>query len=461
MAIYTLALPSLGEGIYRVKIQSWLKQPSERVERDEPIFEVETDKADLEIPSPYAGFLRRILVPSGSSVSIRQAVAILSSTLSESLPSGLWDLTAGPELTELKTQGTQEVQDAAAIASASLPLGGRSPTYGAASMTEVGGESVSLWQDPVTALSPYARKLLAEAGVCQTVAATIGGSGLGGRVTGTDIEKWLKAKPQGIQEPSADKEPSVSWEPASSYQSIRSRHPEEATLWGQRKLIAERMRASFTDHLHLTTFRDIDFLSPIKLKEELKTSEPPVNISITALLIYGVSRVIGSHELLTTAIFNDCLVKHDEVHLGVVMAYDHQLIVPVIHHADRLSLTEINSALAGLSTKAMAGRLSPADLEGGVFTITNPGMYGCQASTAIIYGHQSCILSAGELGEKWLPKQGSLHEVPYGHAVGVHELTRTPFMPLGLTFDHRIIDGKDAGRFLRDIEQFFSDVNLP
>lgn len=223
--------------------------------------------------------------------------------------------------------------------------------------------------------------------------------------------------------------------------------------------MAERMRASFRDHLHLTTFRDIDFLSPIKRKEELKTSDPPVNVSITALLIYGVSRVIASHELLTTAIYNDRLVRHKEVHLGVVMAHDHQLIVPVIHHANRLSLTEINAALGGLSNKAMAGRLSPADLEGGVFTITNPGMYGCRASTAIIYGHQSCILSAGELTTKWLPNHKDF-EVPYGQTVGVQELTRTPFLPLGLTFDHRLIDGKDAGLFLRDLEQFFSDVNL-
>ena len=424
MAVFSLVLPSLGEGIMEAKIAGWLKQPGDKVAQDEPLFEVTTDKADIEIPSPAAGILRTIITAAGTQVQVHERVGILSTLPTEPIPDQPSSATAhvNPhQPTELTSAYTATPSQFSTTSSHN---------------TQPSTPSHSLWNHPEAALSPAVKKMATQHNISVQQLTQIPATGAGGRLTYQDLCQYIA--------------PSQRIPAHAAY----TRTP----LSQQRKLIATRMQKSAHQYLHLTTFRTIDFSQPMLLKSRLKQQLTPT--SITALILYGLSRVLKNHPLLMSWLNDHTaeVVRYSQVNLGVVIAHQNHLIVPTIHHADQLSLLQLTTQLKSLIHKASTGKLTPAELTGGVFTITNPGMYGCQASTAIIYGQQSAILSVGELTGSWQPVTST--PAQFGDTLPIQQMRLIPNLQLGLTFDHRLIDGADAGLLLKDLQQFFT-IHFP
>ena len=342
MAYIPLVLPNLGEGVYGAKIQSWLKKPGDKVLKDETIFEVATDKADLEIPSPETGYLREIVALSGKEVRIKEVVAILTTSRDEDLP------------TE-KAPSSQEDSSSRSTTPSPTTTDLCRPKM-APSLTSPGTHE-RLWLSPTKALSPYVKTLARQQGLSIGDLNKIKGTGAEGRVVAQDIKRAA----------------------------LLGEHvsPTKTMLSPQRKIIATHLVASLHQRPHLTTFRDIDFLTPLNLKKKKPVSIP--HLSITAMILYGVAQVIRRHHLLLSSLKENEVTSYQNVNLGIVLALSDHLLVPVIRNADHLNLHEIAEKLYELTQKARSGKLSSSDLTGGTFTITNPGMYGCQASTAVIF----------------------------------------------------------------------------
>lgn len=409
MAVLPLVLPSLGEGIIEARITGWLKQPGEPVKRDEPLFEVATDKADIEVPSPFDGFLRRISSTAGSHVRVHELVAILTTSATEPL------LETGASATQAAPdhKRAQAVAPPAATPTLTKPA---PPAW-----------ADSLWDDPASALSPAVKTLAAQHNLNLADLAQRRGTGQHGRLTYTDLQATLPRAPS-----------------ATIARSYPLSPPRQAAI--------EAITTSVNQHVHLTTFRTIDFTKPMELKAALKQHGSPV--SITALILYGVARILKNHPLLMSWVDAGTVHQYSEVSLGVVITHNQNLIVPTIIRADQLSLSELAKTLKDLTYQLTQAKLKASQLGGGVFTITNPGMFGGQASTAIIYGNQSAILSVGELTWSWRPTSETTSPVPMA------QMIQRPTITLGLTFDHRLIDGRDSGLFLTDLERFFANLKV-
>ena len=437
MAVFSLVLPSLGEGIMEAKIAGWLKQPGDPVAQDEPLFEVTTDKADIEIPSPVAGILRTIITSTGTQVQIHELVGILSTSSTEPIPDQIFSSSKSKHLNSQHHNQSHQTNHQSTELTTSAAHAETSPqlTTTSANHTQPSvATSHSLWHQPEMVLSPAVKTTAAQHNISTAQLTQIPATGAGGRLTHQDLCHYIAtAQPEATH---------VAFTPT--------------PLSQQRKLIATKMQKSAQQYLHLTTFRTMDFYQPMLLKSRLKQQLTPT--SITALILYGVSRILKNHPLLMSWLNSHTaeVVHYSQVNLGVVIAHENHLIVPTIHQADQLSLLQLTTQLKSLTHKARTGKLTPAELTGGVFTITNPGMFGCQASTALIYGQQSAILSVGELTSSWQPVTST--PAQFGDTLPIQHMRLIPNLQLGLTFDHRLIDGPDAGLLLKDLQQFFTTI---
>ncbi|MCY4380603.1 MAG: dihydrolipoamide acetyltransferase family protein [Proteobacteria bacterium] len=422
MAHTRVVLPSLGEGVFSARILCWFKKPGQKALKDEPLLEVSTDKVDLEVPCPENGYLREIITGPGTTVNVHDVIAIFTTSSSEKIPSSHQK----EEASYRESSDCQIVNIEKPLFGASqleLPLGrANDPMVIPHSDPD---QNDSLWHSPKSALSPRVRKAMKDLGFQPSHLSGVQGSGECGRVTARDFDDMER------------------------YIGDQSTEP----LSASRQLIVERMTRSVQDHLHLTTFRSIDFTQAIIVKRGFKQSRQ--RVSVTAIILYAVSQVLAKHPLLRTSLIANQSVTHQGIHLGFVVAGTENLLVPVIHNADQLPLLEIAQRVEQLTEKAKKQKLSLSELSGGVFTVTNPGMFGCQSSTAVIYGQQSAIMSVGELTTKWLPKESpSVDELNFQQSISNREFFPRLYLTLGLTFDHRIIDGRDGGMFLRDLEYF-------
>ena len=411
-----MVLPSLGEGVFDAKISHWLKNVGDPIQKDDPIVEVSTDKSDIEIPSPHDGFLRSIEAPVGTQVHVRECVAILSTTATEPIT-------------------ITSPQHPAPVHSTQTPLPYPQPQNQKQTLCSSSPPSSSLWKDPKAALSPALRSLASSHQLDLQKVTTIPGTGKGGRITYEDLNQAVNAR-------------TITTDPSSS------QHGDD-----YRRSMTAQMRHSTATKIHLSTFRTINFNHALTVKKttQLTTSEP---ITITALMVYGVSRILHKHPLLMSYLNEHSqLTSYSEAHIGVVMAQASQLIVPTIRHAHTLCLTKIAKNLYDLRQRAQHKKLSSTELTGGTFTITNPGMFGCQSSTALIYGQQSAILSVGEITSQWQPIANAHRSYAIGEVLKCDQMRLEAQLTLGLSFDHRIIDGQEAGLFLKDLDHFFNNLS--
>jgi len=393
----TVIMPKLGLTMKEGTIEKWLKQEGDRVEKGEPLVEIITEKLNFQYESPASGILRKILHPAGKVVSVTTPIAIIAE--------------AGEALPEL------EATRPTAPAEAPIPA------------AAVRNEQ----KDPRERIlaSPVARKLAQEKGIDL---ALLKGSGPNGRIIQADVLKAAeKVQPAGVK-------PSV---------------PEQKTedklipLKGIRKIIAQRMTESFRDTPHFYLSVEVEMSALQDLKERVRDEverRAKVRLTLTDILVKVVARALKEHPIMNSRIEGDQIRLLEEINVGVAIALEDGLIVPVVHRADQKSLAEIAAAIRTITKRARRGKLSLEDVGGGTFTLSNMGMLGIDKINPIINPPECSILGVGRTVEKPVARGG--------------EIRIKPMAWLSLSSDHRIVDGAAAGLFLNHIQKIIENPAL-
>ena len=449
MARVDVIMPQMGESIAEGTLSKWLKRVGDEVKRDEAIFEISTDKVDAEIPSPAAGVLAELLVPEGETVAVQTVVARIETE-------------KGAAIDAVKPGAAPSADSHAAAASAPANERGAPPNSQAATAAALahhpspapGTASAGngLEERLRTRSSPLVRKIAAEHGIELT---GMRGSGIAGRVTKKDIMQYLDAG-GAAPRPAA---PSAPGAPIAPRQAVAA---SLGTMWPtpiaepgdvvepmskMRALISEHMALSRRTAAHVTSFMEIDFTRVARLRAKHRADfEAATGQKLTYLpfIIKAVVDGIKAFPVMNASVANDTIIYRKQVNIGVAVALDWGLIVPVIKHADDLSITGITRTLNDLAGRARAKRLNPEEVQGGTFTITNPGVFGSLMGTPIINQPQVAILGVGTI-----EKRPKVMTGPDGEDV-IAIRTCSYF---SISFDHRIIDGAVADQFMAHVKK--------
>ncbi len=400
-------LPQLAASMADGVISKWLKNVGETVRKGESLFEVESDKVTTEVESPADGVLRRIQVPEGQKVEVGSVLAIIGSP-DEIIP-------------ETNGGGTA----AATAASSGSVAVATTPVQATSQATKV-------------FVTPRARKVAEELGVDVN---RVKGTGPGGRI----LERDVLAAAASIQAAPAAPPPTPSAPPAAPAAVPGTVVP----LTGIRRTIAERMTRSQQTVAEVTITAEVDVGEIVKLREQVNgewQQQHGIKVSYTDVIIRAAARALREHPEVNASFAEDGIHLHSEINIGVAVALDTGLIVPVIRHADQKSLLEIAQSSRDLAERARQNRLTRDDVSGGTFTISNLGMYGVEAFTPIINLPECAILGVGQVAERAVVRNG--------------QIVIRPTMWLSLTFDHRIVDGAPAARFLARIRQLLESPYL-
>lgn len=460
-------MPQMGESIAEGTIVKWLKQVGDSIKRDEPLFEISTDKVDAEIPSPTAGVLSEIKVKEGETVPVNTVVAVINGGDGKPAPAeGAKEAAPKQEATEepppeepKKAEAEPEKEEpktAEAEPSKEEPEKAEpQPTPAKPDVAPVADEAPSKEEGPRTRSSPLVRKIAEEEGVDISL---IEGTGIGGRVTKQDILTFIEnrgtakeATPAKAAETAATAAPSLpTTPPQRAPQPPRAPASAEAgpqpfaegdrveiePMSIMRRRIAERMVESRHISAHVTSFMEIDFSKTAKLREGLKGEfeRDGVKLTFMPFIIKAVIEGIKKWPIVNSSVWGDQIVYKKDINVGVAVALDWGLIVPVIRGADEKSLLGLARSVNDLGERARTKQLKPDEVQGGTFTITNPGIFGGWSGTPIINQPQVAILGVGAIKKR---------PVVIDDAIAIRQIG-----VLALSFDHRIIDGAIADQFL-------------
>ena len=444
MAKVDVVMPQMGESIAEGTLAKWLKKVGDEVKRDEPIFEISTDKVDAEIPAPSAGVLAEIKVPEGQTVPIQTVVAIIETEKGvgvSGVGGGEKPAAAAPAAPAAPTPKPQPPSPVTAVP--------RAPTPTPSPQLQVAAPGTESADDRLRRRStPLVRKIAAEQGVDIS---TIPGTGHAGRVTRKDILGYIEAgtPPAGAAaEAAPTPKPQAPTPGGAAGQWEASPWPGDRVeaMSRIRQLTAEHMIFSRRTSAHVTTFYEVDMTRVARLRAANKQAYEDRGVKLTYLgfIVKAVADQLRRHPVLNAAVQRSAIVYRGQVNIGIAVALDWGLIVPVIRGADELSLFGIAKAMADLADRARAKRLKPDEVQNGTFTITNPGVFGSYAGTPIINQPQVAILGVGAVERR--PRVMTLED---GSEVVV---PRTMTM-LSISYDHRIVDGADADRFMSDLKK--------
>ncbi len=403
-------VPSVGESIQEAFLAEWFKQDGDLVNKDEALFVLETDKVTLEVAAEVRGVLK-ILVPAGETVAIGTKVGEI----------------------EPLAQGEAEQVVPADAGQEAPPAGLPEPEEEKQAPVEEGkAESLS---GSRLDLSPAVRRLVAEKGLDP---ARIRGSGPGGRITKADVLLYLEQAPAGIPEPcTAPAELTASQAPPAEVRKPMS---------PIRRRIAARLLEARRNTAMLTTFNEIDMSGAMAMRKAYKeefAARHGVSLGFMSIFIKACVAALQEFPEINAFIEGDQIVYHNYQHIGVAIGSDRGLVVPVIRHAEKLSFAGIEKAIVDYVAKIRENRLELADLEGGTFTVSNGGVYGSLLSTPILNTPQSGILG--------------MHKIEKQPVVVDDQIVIRPMMYVALSYDHRIVDGREAVTFLKRIKELVED----
>ena len=444
MARVDVVMPQMGESIAEGTLSKWLKKVGDQVKRDEPIFEISTDKVDAEIPAPTAGVLAEILVTEGQTVPVQALVARIETEKGAAIapggagaPAGSAAVNAAPA-TAFGAAATPPVHAAAASpavdARATAPVSSMAPN----------GNGIE--QRLRTKSSPLVRKMAAEHGV---ELAAMQGSGIHGRVTRRDFEQFLASGAPAPVMPAAQR-PSMH-APAGAVQEGPA--PEAwagdrvESMSKIRALTSDHMVASRRAHAHVTSFFEIDLTRIARIRHKQRAAfEAQTGQKLTFLpfIIKAVVDTLRQYPVLNATVSGNSIIYRKPYNIGIAVALDWGLIVPVIKGADDLSLSGLTRSLNDLADRARTKKLKPEEVQGATFTITNPGVFGSLMGTPIIPLGTSAILGLGAIEKrpKVLPGPD-----------GEDTIAIRTCAYFSLSFDHRIVDGADADKFLATLKK--------
>jgi len=400
-----IMVPTLGESISEATVAQWFKEPGEAVAIDEPLVELETDKVTLEVPAPSAGVLAEVRAAKGENVEVGAVLGVIDEAAKGAAP----PKPAAP----------------AKAAAAPKPI-----------------EPAETPPAPAHPLSPTVRKLVAEHGLDP---ATIASGGKDGRLTKEDVLKAIAAAevaptpaPQPASAPAAKAPPSGPRPDAEREQRV--------PMTRLRRRIAERLKEAQNTAAILTTFNEVDMTEVMAVRKEYRdTFEKKHGVRLGFMSLFIKAAIVALKELpaVNAEMDGADIVYKNYYHVGVAVGSPQGLVVPVVRDADRLTFAEIEKAIGALAAKARDGKLAIEDLMGGTFTITNGGIYGSLLSTPILNPPQVAILGMHKIQERPMAIAG--------------QVVVRPMMYLALSYDHRVIDGREAVTFLVRVKECLED----
>jgi pyruvate dehydrogenase E2 component (dihydrolipoamide acetyltransferase) len=442
-------MPQMGESIAEGTVSRWLKKVGDEVKRDEPIFEISTDKVDAEIPSPTAGVLAEIIVTEGTTVAIQTVVARIETEKGASLaPSA-----PAPAAPAAPTPAPVAVAPTPAATPAATPVA--SPAAAVAAPVHVGAGNGSFEDRVRTKSSPLVRRIAADKGV---EISALTGTGIAGRVTKKDLIGFLESA-AAIPAPSMPAGlPSSVALPAGAH----SFATPTATAWPGdvvepmsklRKLTSDHMALARQVAAHVTTFFEFDLTRVSRVRAAMRgefEAQAGQKLTFLPFIIQATIQTLKRHPMINSAVNGNEIILRKRYNIGLAVALEPSgLIVPVIKHAEDLSLSGIAKAANDLALRARTKKLGPADAQDATFTITNPGVFGSLTGTPIIPVGTTSILCLGAIEKR--PK------VITG-ADGEDTIAIRTCAYFSFSFDHRVIDGADADRFMADLKKTLENI---
>ena len=403
-------MPQMGESIFEGTITKWLKQVGDTVQRDEPLFEISTDKVDAEIPSPAAGVLTEIKVPAGETAQINTVVAVIGGG----------------------------AQAAPAIPSAAPSVAAKAPAPAPVSAPQ----SAATEAEHVRS-SPLVRKIARENNVNL---GAVPGTGAGGRVTKEDILGYIEKGAPAVAGPTAARPA-----PPPSAPTVAPIPGELVPLTRMRSIIAQRMVESVRTSPHVHTVFKIDFTRIVKIRDKEKNKYEQrngVKLTYMPFITRAVIATLRKMPIVNASMEGEAIRYHQHINVGIAVALEWGLIVPVIKEAEEKNFLGIARAIADLAERARGKKLKPDEVGSGTFTITNPGIFGEQFGMPIINQPESAILGVGTLLKEPSVVTGE---------DGIDSIAIRNFIHLTLGFDHRIIDGADAGKFMAEVRKYLEN----
>jgi pyruvate dehydrogenase E2 component (dihydrolipoamide acetyltransferase) len=420
-----VVMPQMGESIAEGTIVRWIKKVGDQVDRDEPLFEISTDKVDAEIPSPGAGVLTEIKVKEGETVPVNSVVAVIGAAGEAAAPpaAGLPEAAVGQPETDVRSAGLQPRVPAAADHPAV-------PPEPAAPATR---EDLRRQKS-----SPLVRRIAKDNAVDIS---QIQGTGISGRVTKNDILGFIESGTPEAAKPAAAKpaaaQPAAA--PPAAFRPGESVRIEKMSI--MRKKIAEHMVLSAHTSPHVYSVYEVNFGRVSSLRERKKAAfeAAGAKLTFTAFIAKVIVDALRQFPMVNASIDGDNIVYKRDINLGIAVALDNGLIVPVIRNADEKNLLGLSRAINDLAARARTKKLNPDEVQGGTFTITNPGIFGALYGLPLINQPQVAILGVGGIEKR---------AVVIDDAIAIR-----PVCHLTLGYDHRLIDGAEAGRFLSFVKE--------
>jgi 2-oxoglutarate dehydrogenase E2 component (dihydrolipoamide succinyltransferase) len=436
MALVELIMPKMGESIMEATVLTWLKKEGDTIEQDESVLEVATDKVDTEVPSTHAGVLKEILAKDGDVIEVGKPIAIIA------------------------TDG----EDAGAPAA---PKAEAKPEVKVEAAQPVAASNGAVQQAPVTSdrfYSPLVKNIAKEEGIPLSELDSLPGSGKDGRVTKNDIIAYVETRgsqPVAAPAPAPAAAPAPESKPSTAVAKVPasiSAGDEIIEMDRMRKMIAQRMVDSKRIAPHVTSFVEADVTNIVfwrnRMKNEFKKREGG-NLTFTPIFIHAVAKAIKDYPMINVQVDGDRIIKKKDINIGMAVALPSgNLIVPVIRNADQLNLTGLANKVNDLAIRARDNKLSPDELSGGTFTISNVGSFGNVMGTPIIMQPQVGILALGAI-----VKKPAVIETPSGDAIAIRHK-----MFLSHSYDHRVVDGSLGGMVVRRVadylERFEMDTDI-
>jgi len=449
VAIVDIIMPQMGESIAEGTLSKWLKKAGDEVKRDEPIFEISTDKVDAEIPAPAAGVISEIIVHEGETVAVQTVVARLETDKTR--------VTEKTEAAETQEKIAKPAAASMAATSAAAASGGPPPkiesmpaasTTGhpspAAASSSSRGNGNSFEDRVRTRSSPLVRKIAAEHGLD---IAALQGTGIAGRVTKKDILGFIESGAPAPSRMASMHAPGGP--PDTAHGPMPEPWPGDTVepMSKMRALISDHMIASRRTSAHVTSFMEIDLTRVARIRSRKRADfEAATGLKLTYLpfIIASVVKGLQAFPIMNSSVAGRSIIYRKPINIGVAVALDWGLIVPVIRNAEDLSLAGITKSLNDLASRARAKRLSPEEVQDGTFTITNPGVFGSLMGAPIINQPQVAILGIGTIEKRAKVLTG---------ADGEDTIAIRTCAYFSISFDHRIIDGAVADQFLAFVKK--------
>ncbi|ONF95220.1 2-oxoglutarate dehydrogenase complex dihydrolipoyllysine-residue succinyltransferase [Sphingomonas jeddahensis] len=409
-------VPTLGESITEATLGEWLKQPGDKVAADEPIASLETDKVSVEVPSPVAGIMGQHAVKVGDTVEVGAMLATVEA--------GDGAAAAAPAPQPAATES----------AKSAVPAGGDQPAPAAGGYGNHGATPID--SDAPAALSPSVRRAMLEHGVDP---ATVKGTGRDGRITKEDVATAASSRPAAA--PAAPVAPATPSVAAST-----GRKEERVRMTRLRQTIAKRLKEAQNTAAMLTTFNDVDMTAVIEARAKYKDlfeKKHGVRLGFMGFFVKAATMALKDIPSVNASIEGDEIVYHDYADISVAVSSPGGLVVPVIRDAQDLSVAGIEKTIGDYGKRAKEGTLKMDEMKGGTFTISNGGVFGSLMSTPIINPPQSAVLG--------------LHRIEDRPVVVNGQIVVRPMMYLALSYDHRLIDGREAVTFLVALKNAIED----